>query len=260
MIIPFDEYFRKSIGFVKEFEQLIYKNQWVRWKMKRLVYRYRLRMLRQVNEEDIFTMEPPKNAIFIYDWTNRCKYMFEATTIYKDMCERLFVSDLLFPSPKRPRNPFTNLPLTDIQFQFVMKDLIRYGLTNWALSAFSKTTDIQEFELIYYMPLKIIALKRLFTNQISTDCIDLVFDFIAAEYEFHYKTLRYVDMWLWYLEHRIRAPRIREWRRVCYEYYMNLFTKPPEIHQVYLDSMREITGRLVSLDISDMLLVWKSSR
>ena len=87
-------------------------NQRFRWTMKQLIYRWRVSKCRAANEEDVVTGEVPEKLVEMYDWSHKCKYVFEAATVYRDYLTKIQNASGLFVIPRVPRNPFTNMELT----------------------------------------------------------------------------------------------------------------------------------------------------
>jgi len=224
-------FLKKSPEFFKEFRKLIVQNQQFRWKMKRLIHRWRVLRLRQINTTDIATMEEPKDPIYLYDWSEKCKYIFEVKTILMDVLEKLQYAVELFPKPVNPRNPFTNRPLTLGQIHFLLQEIQRRGQSHWILGAFREGKySLLFLQTVYFNPLKVNALKRIFKNPTDDICVDIVYDFILAEYEYHKTPSVSIRMWSWYLENRPNLPQIVSWRELSYKYYYSRFTNPESMH------------------------------
>jgi len=133
----------------------LYLNQKFRWNMKRLIHRWRIQRCEQMNTEDVFTCEVPEKLITVYDWDQRRKYAFEATTIYRDILTKIRNAEGLFVNPLTPKNPYTNRELTYGQVHFTIRALIRYGFNSWIFDAL-KRSDYNVVKLIEYYeyPLK----------------------------------------------------------------------------------------------------------
>ena len=204
-----------------EMRDAIHVNAGVRWQMKRLILRWRLRRLRESNTEDVMTGCTPIQRIDIIDWGTRSKYTFEAATLYKDICSRIYLSNQQFPNPKPPRNMFTNEELTYGQLFGALKALERYGFSCWGTKAFkAEGFCVHSFERVYTVPLKKQALKTLFANRENPDYIELMMDFIEFEYDYHEKTFSRREVWRWMIQHQPDWPLIQSWRKLCYKYYL----------------------------------------
>jgi hypothetical protein len=205
-------------------EKMIYANQDFRWKMKRLIHGWRLAKLKIANTEDIMTGEAPKKPVYIYDWAQRAKYVLEAHTLYRDICERLFKADGLFTNTLYPRNMFTNTEFSTGQIHFITQDLRRYGYANWALQGLQSCNyQLNIFTRVYKQAIHLEVLKRCFANYTSNECTTLLLDFIELEYEHHAQDCVISDVLLWYIRAFPECPLIQAWRKLCFKYYKHAY-------------------------------------
>lgn len=239
-------------------KETIAKNQRLRWQMKRLIHRWRLARLKQVNQEDPVTMETPRVPVYIYDWQNRAKYVFEAQSLFRDFRTKLSHHDELFVEPKEPRNPFTNQVLTMAQVHFTMEALRRNGRTDWLLESYrSVHYTMGAFHKRFKHALGLHALKRIFSNPTSDECVDLIFDYIYSEHEQHDATMRRQDVWTWFLRNRPAHPRIVVWRNWCHAYYKAWMTESNESFRTIVEGIRTETEALVDQPMSEMIAIWR---
>lgn len=203
-------------------ENLMYKNQKFRWQMKHLIHRWSLQRLKEINKDDIVTCELPKKPVTIYDWDNRCKYVLEASTIYRDFREKIFKASGLITNSQLPKNPFTNQTYSFGQLHFIIEALQRNGYTDWALQGLkAQGYNLPKFKTIYRDAIGIEVLHRCFSDPTSDGCVDTVFDFITMEYNYHGFSTVSDDVWYWFLEKKPDFPIIQEWRKICFKFYEN---------------------------------------
>ena len=203
-------------------EKMIYANQTFRWKIKRLIHKWRLGRIKQANTDDILTGEPPVKPVYIYDWGQRTKYVFEAGTVYRDICTRLFNADSLFINTLPPRNMFTNTPYTLGQLHFITEDLRKYGYSHWAIQGLQACGyGLKHFGRIYKQSIHLEVLKRTFSK--PEDCATLVLDFIEMEYEHHEKECILTDILMWHIQTNPSCPVIEAWRKLCFKYYKHSY-------------------------------------
>jgi len=231
-------------------EAMIFKNQIFRWKIKRLIHKWRLSRLKIINTEDILTGETPLKPVYIYDWAERSKYVLEAGTVYRDICERLFKSDSLFNNSLAPRNMFTNKILTFGQMHFITDALRLYGYTNWALQGFKSCNfAINFFKRVYKQPIYYEVLKRCFANCTSTECIDLLIDFIEVEHEYHGIVCVNTIILLWYIQNHPNCVVVEAWRKLCFKFYKHAYMNN-EIN--YTDIVHVVSRDLLKTPLSFM--------
>lgn len=217
----------------------IHLNQKVRVQFKRLVARWILkRKIVQANETDILTGETPHQPVSLIDWPNRRRYVFEATTIFKDCLGRLTLSEFLHPMGQMPRNPFTNLALTVGQLISLTDQLGIIGgplCRHWVFEAFrSSQYSIDIFKNRFNLPLKTHALKKTFADKLSDDYYYLMLDFIEDEHIRHDSPHFNRGVYQWALKNQVVSHRILKWHAACFKY-----------HQIHIEShsAREIDDK-----------------
>jgi hypothetical protein len=259
--IPYSGYytpFSRDKLTIQIIQRCLILNQRFRWAMKRLIYRWRLSKCKPINEEDIFTGEIPKKLVVIYDWPQKTKYVFEASTVYRDYMTKIQNSVGLFGVPKIPRNPFTNAELTYGQLHFLIRALVQHGFNHWSFDALKECGySMDVFQDVYAYPLKYDIMKNVFKRPTESDCVDIVYDFIGDEYYHHNIEQPYKYGWDIALREHPDLDIIQAWRglaleqqqlvirydgatleqkmRPIHEKSLKLIAKPiPDIRQVYM--------------------------
>lgn len=202
------------------YKELVYQNARLRWSAACLLKRWLMRRSRRMNEEDIVTLEPPRQRIDIYDWAARRVYSYEASTIARDIRECLLQRDYMFPSPILPRNLLTNESLSHMQVSSVFHQLrqTRKGL-HWSFSAFEEGAyDLSRFVTRFAQPLRHEVLRTLALQPTHADTIDIVEDFISDQHSYHGVPFPRI-IYQWALKHAHDAPRICEWRRLAFRHH-----------------------------------------
>ncbi len=258
--VPQIPYFMKE--FANAIWSLICANQRIRRLFKRLVQRWRTNhRLRQVNTEDVVTMEAPKRPIWVYDWLNGTKYVFEASTLFKGFRTSLTLSEGLFPTPQPPKNPFTNQSLSEAQVHFTLNALRAAGFADWVTESYRvHGYDVELYRKRCHMMLRITALKRLFADQKSEDYVDLLYDFIDFCHDNAEVEMERKDVWEWMIQNRPDYCRIQAWRSACYKYYHGLITEAPEKFLVSKVRIQKEVDELIMLPMVDMIILWTRSR
>lgn len=223
-------------------KRLIDLNARIRWLVTCLLkQRLMRRSVRRINEEDLVTLEPPRQPIEIYDWSARKLYRYEASTVARDIRESLLQRDYMFPNPLQPRNLLTNQSFSPMQALSVFHQLrqTRKAL-HWSLAAFEEGGFcLRRFATRFAQPLRHEALKTLFLQPTHDDTIEIVEDFITDEHE--YREIPFPKIvYTWALKHAADAPRIREWRRLAFRHH--------EIEIDYVDQIDRSTKQKEELD------------
>jgi hypothetical protein len=224
------------------YKKLIDQNARIRWLTASLLkQRLMRRVVRQMNEEDLVTLEPPRQRIEVFDWPARKLYVYEASTVARDIRECLLQRDYMFPSPIQPRNLLTNTNLTPMQHLSVFHQLrqTRKAL-HWSLTAFEEGGFcLPRFVTRFAQPLRHEVFKTLFLQPTNNDTIEIVEDFIKDEHE--YREIPFPKIvYTWALKHAADAPRICEWRRLAFRHH--------EIEIDYIDEFERSNKQKEELD------------
>jgi len=218
-----------------------------RFAFKKLLNHMRFKRLQRANEEDIVTGEVPKHTVQIVAWGEKSVYTFEAYTLMKDITERLLHHDGFFEDPQPPRNPFTNIPLTQSQTISVWNSLSRAGIpVSSAFTLFRNSRFIMKKfigENITF--LKLNSLRKTFKDAKSYDYTDRMLDFI--EYCYNAESIdcsihAFRNAMINYPNHHL----IKKWADLCEKYYEPEILYPgnnPAIHimkEQVLDDTYEI--------------------
>jgi hypothetical protein len=203
------------------YREVIDQNARLRWVTACLLKRRLMRRtVRPMNEDDIVTLEPPRQRIEVYDWPARKLYIYEASTVARDIRECLLQRDYMFPCPMSPRNLLTNQTLSSMQALSVFHQLrqTRKAL-HWSFTAFEDGEFcLPRFTARFAQPLRHEVLRTLSLQPTHDDTIEIVEDFIRDEHVYRgipFPTITYQ----WALKHAPDAPRIREWRRIAFRHH-----------------------------------------
>ena len=211
------------------YRHLMIQNQRLRNAFGALARRWiRAKKIREGNEEDLMTGEVPKKPIVLEDFENRWRYSFEPSTILRDMVSRLLLSTAtVFPSPKLPRNPYTNTDMTQGQFLSIMQQLRTLGKAHWALEAlYSVQYNIEQFSKDMHFKLRSAIIHNIFSNPDDSSAKELVLDFIEDEYENHKEECDYA-LYKWALDNVPESRHIQDWRKLCYEQHRLAYSNTP---------------------------------
>ncbi len=195
----------------------------VRFQMRRIVYlwhqkRYRHRLL---NTEDPGTMSEPEHPIILYDSRARGHYVFEASTLKRQLEENLAYCKWLVPEPMKPKNPLTNLPFHPGQLSEILRQLTCMGKSSWILEGYKEHKhDLTDFLETFRQPLQIRAVENCRKNPTSEDTLDFVGEFIEDEFDYHDIPLTStLTILKWALEHKADTKYMQSWIQAWAEYY-----------------------------------------
>jgi hypothetical protein len=193
-------------------------NQKLRFQFKRIVSMYLHTKLQLKNETDPVTMEPPIQAVFLYDHANRCKFRFEAKELLRDFSTRLLTHEDLFPTPLSLRNPLTNSKLHLGQMLSLYTQIKSFGQMHWTFECFQDARfRMRLFARDNQRKLRLSALHDLMK---SPDGSDFVLDFIEAQHDILEKPFD-LRAYTWALKtYKCNSiERIHSWKVMCLAFY-----------------------------------------
>lgn len=244
-------------------EPIFRKNQAIRFSLKKFVLLWKLKRTKQMNEEDISTMEPPKKKIVVHSSDLRNVYLFEANTLLKDSISRLTLNDEFFPKPMYPRNPFTNEELTYAQLLSVHRQLRAHGITNWMWEAFFQSRFcLDSFLDTYSSPLKIHSIKAFFLDKSDHLSQSYVADFIESRYVSRKVSNIpfYVKVYDWASIFHSYHPHMVEWRKLSCKYWILLTIYDEVSANSDLDIRREVNYLIRdTVSFNQLLSLWKTA-
>ena len=142
--------------------------------------RLHLCMKKQINTEDIVTMEVPKKPVYVINYTERCTYVYEAETMRRSINTKLLMSDWMFETPQYPVNPLSNEPFTTGQLLSIYNQMKEYGSFSWIFDRFKACTfNLKLFKLRFKQQLKIEAIESHFKNE-HVNSKETIFDFFET--------------------------------------------------------------------------------
>ena len=123
-------------------------------------------MKKQINEEDIVSMEVPKKPIYVINYPERCSYVYEAETMRRSINNKLLMSDWMFDTPQYPVNPLSNEPFTTGQLLSIYNQMKTYGSFSWVFDRFKACSfNLNLFKLRFKQQLKLEAIESHFKNE-----------------------------------------------------------------------------------------------
>jgi hypothetical protein len=192
----------------------------LRWTLRRFLHKWRCTKLQKVNTEDIVTCEPAVHAIIITDWAQKQVYVFEASTLMRDITNRLSHHDGFFENPQSPRNPLTNLPLTPSQIISVWNQLSNAPVQKSNVFTAFKTSrmNLNSFRFEHKLTLQLHALRTTMADFTHYDARERVLDFIDIAYDRQGAAYDY-DIWEYMVNHKSDHEIIQRWKALCLKYY-----------------------------------------
>jgi hypothetical protein len=207
---------QKSVAMRKS----IFRIMRLRFTFRRLLHKWRFSKLNTANTDDIVTAEPPKKPVMIVAWIQKQIYTFEAQTLMKDITARLLHHDGLFEDPQAPRNPFTNIPLTQTQIISVWNSISNSAIpvstvfTLFRSARYNIKVFIEENQTF----LKLNSLRKTFQEASSYDYRERMIDFIKYSYDIETLDCDYIAF-SYAIEKYPNYRTILKWKELCLRYY-----------------------------------------
>jgi len=185
---------------------------------KRFLHRWRASRLPVANTDDIITLAPPRQPIYLIDWQTRRKYLYEASSLMKDITTRLMNHDGFFEDPQLPRNLFTNTPFTQAQTISIWLQLSMSTTTSVAFTAFRQCRwNMHKYMIEYSIMLQLHSLRNtLKPNNIDGD--DRLLDFLQFVYTQEGIVL-YENSFRFIMKNHPHHYLLHKWRNLCIQYY-----------------------------------------
>ena len=226
---------------------------------RKLLYYWMERKFKVSNEEDLLTGEAPKHLVTLRVNSERSIYQFEATTLMRDMVERLLSHSYLFPKLLMPRNPFTNCELTQVQFFSVMTQLRKAGYTHWLLEGLASCRyELDEFKERFVSAIKKHIILAEFKKP-GADTLDLIQTFIEDQHNKNFELFNR-SLYSWALTHQISHIRMRTWINLCKDYYLMIYTdgsgKEYRTESARIDTLAK---QMCEYESPDLLALYKKS-
>lgn len=210
---------QEYIKSTKKLLRYLAMNQAFRWNCKSFFTKARILRFRSLNDRDPITLEEFKQPVYMYSFSNRIVYTFEAFHMARHIHRALMTHNSLIPAPFLAKNPFTNEVFSIPLFIFILQQCKRYGHTTWAIEAFIACRyNLDSFMRLHTKALRINALRTTMANVDSYDAVDILYDFIESQHDEHHSVFSSVT-YKWAIHHAPYENRLEKWRRLCLQWY-----------------------------------------
>lgn len=229
----------------KQLFQFLEMNQALRWKYKVFFTKARALRFRPLNDKDPITLDTFRQPVYMYSYSNRIYYTFEAFHMTRHIHRALMTHNSLIPTPFLAKNPFTNEVFSTPLFIFILQQCKRYGHTTWAIEAFiSCRYNLVSFMRLHVKPLRLNALRITMANVDSYDGIDILYDFIESQHEDH-DSVFLSATYKWAIHHAPHESRLDKWRKLCLQWYeVDILQDDPTVRVEEWNKIQEKTAEL----------------
>jgi hypothetical protein len=189
---------KRYLGNLKELVYEGYIKEWrLRFLFKRLLVLWRVYKMNNKCEKEVdpITLSEPEKEIYLYDWANKKKFIFDAKSLAIMIESKLMYQEYGFATPMYPRNPKNNVEfsyeqLVSLYFQLKEQGELKWGLTTLREYNFNKN----RWQMYHKSALTMNAIKVNLFLLDTEEARELLSDFIFAKMEellFTYNTYIY---------------------------------------------------------------------
>ena len=228
---------KRYFGNLKElvFEASI-KELRLRFLFKRVLALWRIHRMDKTCEIglDPITLAEPVKKVYVYDWPNKKKFVFDAKSLATLIESRLMYHEYGFSMPSYPRNPCNNVDFTPEQLVSIYFQLKEYGELRWGFTTLKEYDFILNRWIMYNKSaLTMNSIKKSISLLDTNEDRELFSDFIFAKLEKlrirtnattnnYYHTAMIKDPKHWYLE-RLKTLAISHYEADHFGYYVDDF-------------------------------------
>lgn len=131
---------------------------------------------------DPITLSEPEKEVYLYDWDNRKKFVFDGRSLATSIEAKLMYQEYGFPVPMYPKNPKNNVDfsykqLISLYYQLKDQGELRWGFTTLREFNFNKNY----WHLYHKSGLTMNAIKSNIKLLDTSDARELFLDFIFAK-------------------------------------------------------------------------------
>lgn len=172
-------------GNLKEAILEAYIKEWrLRYSFRKLLNIWRIKKMdAQCDKEvDPITLSEPEKEVYVYDWSVKRKFVFDARSLATLIDTKLMYSEYGFPEPKIPKNPRSNVEFSYKQLLSIYNQLAHYGELRWAFTTFRQYDFVKiRWQRYHKSALTMNAIKCSIQLLDSLEARDMLSDFIFAK-------------------------------------------------------------------------------
>lgn len=126
---------KRYTGSLKEAVYGAYIKEWrFRHIFKKVLIFWRIYRMNKTCEKEIdpITLSEPEKEVYMYDWLNKRKFIFDAKSLATLIESKLMYHEYGFPVPQYPKNPKNNVEFSYKQLVSLYNQLKVHGESRWA--------------------------------------------------------------------------------------------------------------------------------
>jgi hypothetical protein len=226
---------KRYFGNLKELVYTAYiKETRLRFLFKKVLALWRIHVMDkkcEIGLDPITLAEPIKN-VYVYDWPNKKKFVFDAKSLATLIESRLTYQEYGFSMPQFPKNPNNNVEFSPEQLVSIYYQLKDYGELQWAFTTLKEYDfKLNRWVMYHKSALTMNSIKKSISLLDTNEDRELFSDFIFAKLEKlrfrtsvttnnHYITAMIRDPKHWYLE-KLKSLAISHYEAEHFGYYVD---------------------------------------
>jgi hypothetical protein len=165
-------------AYLKEYRlRSLFRSFLHRWRIRRMDQRY-------TKEIDPITLSEPQKEVFIYDWSVKKKFVFEAKSLSDVVESALLYHEGGFAMPRYPRNPWTNIEFSYGQLLSIYHQLAFHKEIGWCLQTLRQYNfNKSMWNTYHHSTITMTAIKSSLRLLDSLDAREMLEDFIFSKLE-----------------------------------------------------------------------------
>ena len=226
---------KRYFGNLKELVYEAYiKESRLRFLFKRVLALWRVHVMDKKCEIglDPITLAEPVKKVYVYDWSNKKKFVFDAKSLAMLIESRLLYQEYGFSMPQYPRNPNNNVEFSSEQLVSIYFQLKDYGELRWGFTTLKEYAFKLNIWVMYHKSaLTLNSIKKSISLLDTNEDRELLSDFITLKLEelnfrtnttiiSYYITAMIKDPKHWYLE-RLKNMAILYYEAEHFGYYVD---------------------------------------
>jgi len=226
---------KRYFGNLKELVYTAYiKETRLRFLFKKVLALWRIHVMDKKCEIglDPITLAEPIKKVYVYDWPNKKKFVFDAKSLATLIESRLTYQEYGFSMPQFPKNPNNNVEFSPEQLVSIYYQLKDYGELQWAFTTLKEYDfKLNRWVMYHKSALTMNSIKKSISLLDTNEDRELFSDFIFAKLEKlrfrtnvttnnYYITAMIKDPKHWYLE-KLKSLAISHYEAEHFGYYVD---------------------------------------
>jgi hypothetical protein len=178
---------KRYLGNLKEAVYGGYIKEWrLRYLFKKVLIFWRTYRMNKMYEKEVdpITLSEPEKEVYIYDWTNKRKFVFDAKSLAILIESKLMYHEHGFPVPQYPKNPKNNVEFSYKQLVSLYNQLKVHGELRWGFTTLREYNFNKNRWHMYHKSALTMNSIRFSISLLDTyEARDLFADFIFAKME-----------------------------------------------------------------------------